>query len=162
MKTYLSLGSNLGDRYANFQTAIDAIHLYVGEILAVSTFYKTEPLNSPDATESQPEFLNAVLCCETTLTPEEVLQKILLVEQELGRVRKEGVHWGPRLIDIDILAMGDLIIEQPGLTIPHPEMHNRDFVLVPLSEIAPDFIHPKMKINISQMLENLNTRFVKN
>lgn len=133
---YLALGANLGDRFETFYRALREIELKVGPIRRVSSFYETKPLNPPELElKGQPDYLNAVALCETDLEPREVLNLILEIERSLGRDRSRSVRWGPREIDIDILLFGDRVILEPDLKIPHPEMNNRDFVLVPLSEI---------------------------
>lgn len=136
-KGFLALGSNLGDRNKNLRNAIDALRSHPGiRVTKESSFYDTEPVGGPD----QGRFLNAVVRIRTTLEPEELLNAVLGIENDLGRVRRE--HWGPRTIDIDILTLEDLVYVSPALSIPHPLMHEREFVLRPLLEIAPDFKHP--------------------
>ncbi len=155
--TYLALGSNLGDRRSNLTQAIHEISKTVGTIDKVSKFYRTEPLN-PANISSQPEFMNAVLSCSTSFSPEELLLSIQRTEALLGLDRETKIPWGPRIIDIDILTYGDTILDTKSLRIPHKEMSNRDFVLVPLEEIAPDFAHPingkLIKTLISELKEN--------
>ncbi|WP_155296226.1 2-amino-4-hydroxy-6-hydroxymethyldihydropteridine diphosphokinase [Spirosoma rigui] len=133
---YLLLGANLGDRVATLRRAIDLIGERVGVVVQASGLYETAPWGVTD----QPAFLNQVLAVDTSLTPEAVLIQTQAIEQELGRVRHE--KWGARVIDIDILYAGDRVIQTPALTIPHPFLHERRFTLVPLAEIAPDFVHP--------------------
>jgi 2-amino-4-hydroxy-6-hydroxymethyldihydropteridine diphosphokinase len=136
-KGFLALGSNLGDRRKNLRSAIDALRSHPGiRVTKESSFYDTEPAGGPD----QGRFLNAVVQIRTTLEPEELLDAVLRIESDLGRVRRE--HWGPRTIDIDILTLEDLVYVSQALSIPHPLMHEREFVLRPLLEIAPDFKHP--------------------
>lgn len=145
---YLSLGSNLGDRQNHFRSAI--AHLKrAGQVTSVSAFYETEPVEITD----QPWFLNCVLALETNESPEQLLETILKIEREMGRERTR--HKGPRTIDIDILLFGDRIIDLPTLTIPHPAMHQRRFVLEPLAEIAPQAWHPLLKKNIRELLTGL-------
>jgi len=132
---YLSLGSNVGDRAANLRAAL--AHLEEGDrLLAVSAFYETEPVEVPD----QPWFLNCVAAIETGKTARELLHLALQIEAAMGRLRMRSK--GPRKIDIDILLFGDLVVDEPGLKIPHPSMHQRRFVLEPLVEIAPEALHP--------------------
>ncbi|MCH8814498.1 MAG: 2-amino-4-hydroxy-6-hydroxymethyldihydropteridine diphosphokinase [Chloroflexi bacterium] len=132
---YLGLGSNLGDRRANLQTALRLLER-VGLVRRVSSLYETVPVGP-----EQPMFYNAACECETDLPPRELLRCVQEVEQEMGRPRDDE-RWGPRLIDIDILLYGDEVIDEDGLAIPHAEMRNRSFVLVPLAEIAPEVRHP--------------------
>ena len=156
-KTYLALGSNLGDRRSFLSQAVHEIGTQIGELITCSKFYRTAPLN-PENISSQPEFLNAVLLCETTLNPMELLTTALRIETNLGLDRVAKTHWGPRIIDIDILTYDDALVSEPNLIIPHKEMHNRDFVLVPLKEISPDFVHPKSKKSISELKDDLKTK----
>ena len=134
---YLGLGSNLGDRRANIERALELL----GEeptikVIRVSSFYETEPVGYTD----QPDFINAVACVETELPPRELLRAIMSVETKMGRVRT--IRWGPRVIDIDILMYDDQQVDEEGLQIPHPRMMERKFVLEPLAEIAPDLVLP--------------------
>jgi 2-amino-4-hydroxy-6-hydroxymethyldihydropteridine diphosphokinase len=134
-KVALALGSNLGDRAANVQHALDA--LIDSEVLtnvAVSSIYETEPVGGPD----QGPYLNAVVLGASHLEPEELLTAIHQIEDELGRVR--GVHWGPRTVDIDILAYSDEVWNTADLVIPHPRAHERAFVLIPWSELDGQFV----------------------
>lgn len=155
--TYLALGSNLGDRKSYLTQAIHEISTRVGFIVKVSKFYRTEPLN-PENISDQPEFLNAVLEVKTDLTPGELLATTQRIEAGLGLDRSAKIPWGPRIIDIDILTYEDQIVNEPDLTIPHKEMSNRDFVLIPLNEIAPAFVHPISKTRISQLIQELDAR----
>ena len=134
-QVYLSLGSNLGNREANLKSAIQRLEQF-GQVVAVSSFYETEPVEFTD----QPWFLNCAVALETEKTPQQLLRAVLAVEEEMGRRRTQNK--GPRTIDIDILLFGALIVDIQGLTIPHPAMHERRFVLEPLAEIAPEVRHP--------------------
>ncbi len=132
---YLALGSNLGDRRANLSAAVERLREQV-EILALSSLYETEPAYVTD----QPQFLNAVLRGRTTLAAPALLAFVKRIERELGRAT--GQRYGPRIVDIDLLLYGELTIDTPGLTIPHPRMAERPFVLAPLAEIAADLVPP--------------------
>ena len=142
---YLSLGSNLGDRAANLAAAIARLSA-AGPVRQVSALYETQPVDFAD----QPWFLNCVAAIETERTPRELLKAILSIEAEMGRLRLK--RKGPRKIDIDVLLMGDLVIDEPGLRIPHPSLHERRFVLQPLVDIAPEARHPVLKKTASEML----------
>jgi 2-amino-4-hydroxy-6-hydroxymethyldihydropteridine diphosphokinase len=147
---YFSLGSNLGNRVANLRSAVSELDK-AGSIRAISSLYETQPVDVPN----QPWFLNCAVALETSLTPRELLKVALAVESEMGRVRfKEK---GPRIIDIDLLLVGDCALEEPGLKIPHPSMQRRRFVLEPLVEIAPEAFHPALKKTAAELLADLGT-----
>ncbi len=143
---YLGLGSNLGDRAENLARALESLSSKLA-IRQVSSVYETEPVGY----EQQPLFLNAVLSAATDMKPLELLRFVKQVEAELGR--KPSFPDGPRSIDVDILFYGDLELETPQLTIPHPRMVERAFVLVPLAEIAAELVHPVAKCTIGELLE---------
>jgi len=131
VRAFLGLGSNLGDRVANLQRAVGLLDARPGiRVVRTSSVYETDPVGPP-----QPDYLNAVAEVRTTLAPRELLMAALEVERALGRVREE--RWGPRTLDVDVLTYGDERIDEPGLTVPHPRMHDRAFVMVPLSELEP-------------------------
>jgi 2-amino-4-hydroxy-6-hydroxymethyldihydropteridine diphosphokinase len=148
---YLGLGSNLGDRHDYLHRAINALR-QIPEIKVeiVSSFRETEPIGGPPG---QPRFLNAVAQIRTDLTVHALLEDALRIEQDLGRVRSE--RWGPRIIDIDILMYSDLVHHDPTLTLPHPRMHERAFVLEPMAEIAPDLVHPILGLSMRQLRDQL-------
>jgi len=145
---YLSLGSNVGDREAQLRDAQARLGT-LSRVVAISSVYETEPVEFTE----QAWFLNCVLALETILTPQQLMSAILRIEQEMGRRRIQPK--GPRSIDIDILLFGNEIIESQELTIPHPAMHQRRFVLGPLAEIAPEVIHPILKMTIRELLDAL-------
>jgi 2-amino-4-hydroxy-6-hydroxymethyldihydropteridine diphosphokinase len=145
---YLSLGSNIGDRAANLNAAIDRLRV-LGEVVAVSSFYETEPVEFI----AQAWFLNCAVALDTEKTPQQLLAGIVDIEQQLGRRR--GRKKGPRIIDLDILLFGNSIVDDPGLTIPHPAMHERRFALEPLAEIAPDALHPVLQQTIRELRDAL-------
>ncbi|GAB2525113.1 2-amino-4-hydroxy-6-hydroxymethyldihydropteridine diphosphokinase [Spirosoma aerophilum] len=147
MKTILLLGANLGDRVQTLRQAVDLISERVGPVVRQSGLYETAPWGVTD----QPAYLNQVLTVETALIPEDVLVQTQAIEQELGRVRLE--KWGARVIDIDILYYAQLILQTERLTIPHPFLHQRRFTLVPLAEIAPDFMHPVLQKTTVELLD---------
>lgn len=136
---YIGLGANLGDRAAILRSAIEALDWGEIEVTKRSRVYETEPVGGPSG---QPLFLNQVVEVETSLGPDALWERCSGVEAALGRARSREVHWGPRAIDLDVLLFGDLISDDPSLRIPHPLMHERAFVLVPLAEIAPDLKIP--------------------
>ena len=144
---YLLTGSNLGDREDFLRQARFAIEKQVGVIRQASGLYQTAPWGIRD----QPDFLNQALLVRTALSPFAVLKTVKQIEQQMGRM--EVLRWGERIIDIDILFYGDLILESPTLTIPHPRLHERNFALAPLAEIAADFTHPVLKKTVTVLLE---------
>jgi 2-amino-4-hydroxy-6-hydroxymethyldihydropteridine diphosphokinase len=147
-QVYLSLGSNVGDRAANLNVAIQRLGK-LGEVAAVSSFYETEPIELT----TQPWFLNCAVELNTQKMPRQLLSGVLAIEREMGRRRQQKK--GPRNIDIDILLFGNSIIKARGLTIPHPAMHQRRFVLEPLAEIAPEARHPVLKRTVRELRDAL-------
>jgi 2-amino-4-hydroxy-6-hydroxymethyldihydropteridine diphosphokinase len=153
MKAFIGLGSNLGDREAMIRIALDDLARLPGTVVVrASSLYDTEPVGD----EEQPKFLNAVAEIDTELTARQLLWNLLLVEKRLGRVRTH--RYGPRTIDLDLLMYGHLVIDEPDLQIPHPEMTKRSFVLVPLLEIEPLATHPVSGEPLIEHLKKLGTR----
>ena len=150
----VALGSNLkssfGDREANLREAVRRIGEF-GEVKAVSSFYDTEPVGYLE----QPRFLNGALLLETELDPVTLLRDLLGVERAMGREREGPVAKGPRVIDLDLLLYGDSVLWSEELTLPHPEMQERRFVLEPLAEIAPEWVHPVLGMTVREMLERV-------
>lgn len=147
---FVSLGTNLGNKELNLIQAIAQIELKIGTIAQKSSIYKTEPWGY----QSFNNFLNQVICVETTLSPNEVLHNLLQIEKNMGRVRASA-DYEDRIIDLDILLYDEIIINQPELKIPHPNMHLRQFILEPLSELQPMLTHPKLNQSILALLKGL-------
>jgi len=145
---YLSLGSNIGDREAHLREAIRRLES-AGKLRSVSSIYETEPVEFTD----QPQFLNCAVALETSSTPEQLMLQLLTIEKAMGRQRIQKK--GPRTIDLDILLFEDEVIATPVLTIPHPAMQYRRFVLEPLAEVAPDAMHPVLRKTVRELLEEL-------
>jgi len=145
---YLSLGSNLGDREGNLRTAIERLAA-LGEVTAVSSFYETEPVEFA----RQPWFLNCAVALATEKMPKQFLTALMGIEKAMGRQRTQPK--GPRVIDLDILLFGNSIVDTGGLTIPHPALHQRRFVLEPLAEIAPEQRHPVFKRTVRELRDAL-------
>jgi 2-amino-4-hydroxy-6-hydroxymethyldihydropteridine diphosphokinase len=146
--SYVLLGSNLGNKHLNLEQARSQISLQAGKITKQSAVYQTLAWGNTN----QPAFLNQVLEIETDLSPQMLLQKINEIEKGMGRQRR--IRWESRLIDIDILYFDDLVLETEILTIPHPQIAFRRFTLVPLAEIAPDYMHPVLKQTNTILLKN--------
>lgn len=149
---YIALGSNLGDKEKNLRRALLLLTQQGVEVVRVSSFLSTEPYGVTD----QPQFLNAVACVRTSLAPLALLDVLLATELAMGRVRLR--HWGERNIDLDLLLYEDVVLDTLRLRLPHPDMQNRDFVLLPLAEIAPELKHPTLQKTIWELKENLMSR----
>jgi len=153
MKSYIGLGSNLGEREAMIRSALEALsQVPESRLIRASSLYDTEPAGEVD----QPNFLNAVAQLDTELTARQLLWNLMLIEKRLGRVRNQ--RWGPRTIDLDLLLYGGVVIEESDLVVPHPELTRRSFVLVPLVELEPLLVHPVTGETLVHHLSRLNTR----
>jgi len=151
MLAYIGIGSNLGEKVENCRRAIEAIGSDArNRVVGCSRLFRTEPVGKKD----QEWFINGVAAVETAMSPRELLEFLLSVEKKMGRNRIE--RWGPRIIDLDILFFGDRVLNEKGLQIPHPRLHERRFVMVPLKDIAPDLVHPIFQRTVSQILGELN------
>ena len=151
--TYLSLGSNIGDRTNNLKNAINSIENLVGKVNKISKFYE-----NPAVGFDGNSFINICVELVTHLSPDELLNSLLNIENEYGRKRIKSGEYSSRIIDIDIIFYEDLIINQNGLVIPHPRMQSRHFVLTPMCDLNPDFIHPVLGLKTSQLLDELEIR----
>ena len=150
-RAFIGIGSNLGDRKANFLEAIDRIQkLPATRIVKQSSLYESEPHG-----DAKTWFVNAVVELETDCSVDELLKRLKSIETAMGRKRVRGKRWGSRIIDLDILFFDNEIINKRTLKVPHPELHNRRFVLAPLSELAPQMIHPKLAASVSELLAGI-------
>ena len=139
MRAYVGLGANLGDREATIRRAVELVDELNGvAVVGVSSLRETEPWGPVE----QPGYLNGAVAVETDLSPRELLGALLDVERRLGRARDDEERWGPRTIDLDLLLYGDIVLDEPGLDVPHPRLHERKFALEPLAELAPDALVP--------------------
>ena len=151
-RVYVGIGSNVGEREVTIRKAVDELAgLPQTRLVRLSSLYDSDPVGGPE----QPPFLNAVAMLETDLSPRQLLWNLNLIESRLGRVRAE--RWGPRTIDLDILFYGNLVVDEPDLTLPHPEIENRAFVLIPLNELDPFLPHPRTGRVVSEMLKRLKS-----
>jgi 2-amino-4-hydroxy-6-hydroxymethyldihydropteridine diphosphokinase len=148
---YIGLGANLGDRLATLRTAVQRLRTF-GRVTAVSSLYETEPVGY----QEQPRFLNAVVALETALPPADLLRALLGIERDLGRTR--SFPNAPRTLDLDLLLVEDVILDTLELTLPHPRLPERAFVLVPLAEIAPELVHPGSSQTSRELLRALPDR----
>lgn len=151
---YIALGTNLGKRESNLRAAIEALPPKV-RVVALSPIYETAPWRVAD----QPDFLNQVIRAETELSPQDLLDYLKQIEMDMGR--KPTYRYGPRLIDLDILFYDDCVMETPGLSIPHPRLHKRAFVLVPLMDLNPQLQHPITGQSVKELLEDVDRSGVK-
>ena len=149
-KVYIGIGSNLGNRQNHCEWAIEQLRqLPSTQVTKISSFFETEPVELED----QHWFINAVVEIQTDLSPEELLASCRSLEESLGRVR--AVRYGPRTIDLDLLFYGQQVMNTEELTLPHPRLHERQFVLIPLVEIAPDLFHPVQKASVKSLMDKI-------
>lgn len=155
----IALGSNLGDRQKNINSAMFIIGERVGNIIVSSSFYETEPLyHESNRDEKQEKYINCVILVSSLFSAQKVLSILLQIETELGRKRSENIKkWAARLIDLDIIACGNEIINSEQLKLPHPRMHERLFVLLPLLEVAPNWKHPVLNKTTKELLDSFRT-----
>jgi len=150
---YIGVGSNLGDKLANIRSSKEMLDKHIGiEVMDVSGLYRTEPFGDVE----QDDFLNCVFKIETVLGPQELLEALMNVEKKLKRVRT--VRWGPRTLDLDILFYDKIVLKTETLTIPHPGIQDRLFVLIPVNDLIPDYIHPVLKKSCSVLEKELRVR----
>jgi 2-amino-4-hydroxy-6-hydroxymethyldihydropteridine diphosphokinase len=155
VRAYVGLGSNLGDRAAHLLLGLSALsRLPKTHLLRLSPVYETAPVGPP-----QPPYLNMVAELETELSPTGLLAEMLRIEKALGRERRE--RWGPRTLDLDLLLYGDLVLEEAGLSVPHPRLHERAFVLVPLLDLLPEGRHPLLGQSFAELLASLDASSVR-
>jgi len=153
---WIALGSNLGEREANLTGAVQALRDLDGvEVLSVSSWFETDPVGGPTG---QPQFLNGALKCATSLTPRALLEALQTIEAHFGRDRTNGVPNGPRTLDLDLLLHGDSQVSEPDLTLPHPRIEERSFVLEPLAEMEPDLWLPRTARTVAECLTELRIR----
>lgn len=154
VRAYVALGSNLGDRYEHMRRGVAGLAALPGtRLVAQSDLFETEPVGPV----AQGRFLNAAAELRTSLTPRALLEELQSIERACGRLRVSGERWGPRTLDLDLLLYGGAIIDEPGLTVPHPRLHERLFVLLPLAQIAPDLVVPGNGATAAQLLAACRT-----
>ena len=153
----IALGANLGERQATLEEAVRLIATGIGAVTARSAWHETAAMIHPDdPARSYPAFLNGVAVARTALEPPEILERLHAIEARLGRERgAETARWRPRLIDLDLIAVEDLVLDLPSLRLPHPEMHKRRFVLAPMAEVWPDWRHPLLCATTADLLARL-------
>jgi len=157
-KVYLALGTNLGNKPANLLRAMGYIAEETGIFSAISSVYETKP----QGYESENDFLNMLVCVETSLPPTEILRITQSIEKKMGRLEKtKNSSYRDRIIDIDLIAYNDLILQTENLQLPHPQFHRRRFVLEPFNEIAPDYVHPVLRKKVKELFKNLNLLYIR-
>jgi len=162
MKALIALGANLGDPARTFEDAISQIERLIGFVLGRSSWYRTAPLPVPgDPAFVQPDYLNGAVLVETKFSPAEILHLLLEIEAALGRTRQPDLRWNPRIIDLDLILVDDRVVASENLTLPHPEMHRRDFVLKPLAQLWPEWRHPLLGKTAEEFLAELTFKTIK-
>jgi len=151
---YLSLGSNLGNREANLERAIEELRAFIGVVLVSSIYKNKAHLLEGSPAEWDIDFFNIMVACRGEISPEKLLKRVKSIEAKMGR-NSDAAAWSPRIIDIDIIAIGGLVMESEGLIIPHLLADKRDFVLLPMQEIEPNWVHPKSGKGITEMIGEL-------
>lgn len=154
--TFVGFGANIGSPLSTLERAIPLLERTLGAIVARSSLYETLALTLSG--DSQSNYINAVLRFSTPLRPPSILEILLEVERQIGRDRRCTTRWAPREIDLDLLFVGDLTTHTDSISLPHPEIANRDFVLTPMAEIAPNFVHPQTGLTIAELNQSLETR----
>jgi 2-amino-4-hydroxy-6-hydroxymethyldihydropteridine diphosphokinase len=151
-RVHIGIGSNLGDRLGNTREAVDQVSKLPGtHVVRASSLYESQPHG-----DAEPWFVNSVIEIATDLSLDVLLDRLFTIEQQMGRTRTPGTRWASRIIDLDILLSDEAVVDEPGLQVPHPEMHKRRFVLMPLAEIAPTAIHPHLGQTISALLAEVD------
>lgn len=156
----VALGANLGKPQLTFKQALQLISEQIGVVKKISSFIETEPLLHPDNTKQQNNYLNGTCLIETPLEPAQVIDILMKIEKSLGRQRDANQPWAARMIDLDFICADALVINSDKLTLPHPEMHKRDFVLRPMLEIWPEWQHPVLGLKIGTMLRELTQKSI--
>jgi 2-amino-4-hydroxy-6-hydroxymethyldihydropteridine diphosphokinase len=157
VRAYIAIGSNLGDRQAVTAAALELLNDSQGmHVIAVSSMHETEPVGP----SGQGRYINAAAALETDRSARRVLETLLGIERALGRVRDPEQRWGPRIIDLDLMLYGEAVLDEPGLRVPHPRMHERAFMLEPLAEIAADIRHPVLGRTIQSLCRSLSSKGV--